>query len=206
MNFSLCVSVWEKSSRAQWVISWWQRASTGTSLDPVILFPFQADTHQQRAACPTRDVSHCVWDTRVHTCNLTIIWPYGSTPSVEVRANTFLQGLDVHAHLLGLVEAIGVAVGKVKRSKLLAQCMLRGHDTVQGRVQFGVTWTLQQIIDQNFSQWIVWLAFRCRTWTHTDTLKTHTAKSRACSTSHVDSVDLNLRAAAVIITTVLCLS
>lgn len=53
------------------------------------------------------------------------------------QANAFLQaglGLHIQAHLLALVEAMLVTVGKVKRSELLTQSLLRGRDGVQGKV------------------------------------------------------------------------
>lgn len=66
---------------------------------------------------------------------------------METHQHTIRLGFHSEAHLLGLVEAMLVTVGKIKRSKLVAQSLLRGRDRVQGRVKFSVTWTLQQNID-----------------------------------------------------------
>lgn len=62
--FHMCLSecVLMSESILQWVTSWWQSESLSGSLDPGILFPFQEETHQQRAGGPTREDSH--WKRR----------------------------------------------------------------------------------------------------------------------------------------------
>lgn len=42
----------------QWATSWWHSESPSRSWDPGIFFPFQEETHQQRAGGPTREDSH----------------------------------------------------------------------------------------------------------------------------------------------------